>query len=113
MWGVCIDANVLNGSLSQAVVEYIIEDNKAIVISPTSNVILDISKIREIPDSPQFVYDELVSPTNHLDIMGRIHTIKWHFNLKCCYYKIQIDGKVKSKRYFDGDLIGVTNSREL
>ena len=60
MWGICIDVNVLNGALSQAVVEYIIKDNKAIVIAPIDNVVLDISKIREIPGSPQFVYGELV-----------------------------------------------------
>ena len=54
MWGICIDVNVLNGALSQAVVEYIIKDNKAIVIAPIDNVVLDISKIREIPGSPQF-----------------------------------------------------------
>jgi hypothetical protein len=33
-----------------------IKDNKAIVIAPIDNVVLDISKIREIPGSPQFVY---------------------------------------------------------
>lgn len=108
MWGICIDVNVLNGALSQAVVEYIIKDNKAIVIAPIDNVVLDISKIREIPGSPQFVYGELVSPINHLDMKGTIHIIKWHFNLKCCYYKIQINGKLKSKRYFGEDLVRVT-----
>ena len=108
MWGICIDVNVLNGALSQAVVEYIIKDNKAIVIAPIDNVVLDISKIREIPGLPQFVYGELVSPINHLDMKGTIHIIKWHFNLKCCYYKIQINGKLKSKRYFGEDLVRVT-----
>lgn len=80
MWGICIDVNVLNGVLSQAVVEYIIKDNKAIVIEPI----------------------------NHLDMKSTIHIIKWHFNLKCCYYKIQIKGKLKSKRYFSEDLVRVT-----
>lgn len=108
MWGMCIDVNVLNGALSQSVVEYIIKDNKAIVIAPIGNVVLDISKIRKNPDAPEFVYGELVSPINHLDMKGTIHIIKWHFNLKCCYYKIQINGKLKSKRYFGEDLVRVT-----
>jgi len=107
MWGICFDIDVLNGNLFQSVVEYNVKDNKAIVIAPIVNVILDISKIREIPTSPQFFYNELVSPINHLDIKGKIHSIKWHFNLECCYYKIQVNGKVKSKRYFAEDLVGV------
>ena len=106
MWGVCIDVNILNGALFQSVVEYIIEDNQAIVISPINNVVFDISKIREIPDSPRFVYGELVSPMNHLDMQGMIHSIKWNFKLKCCYYKIQVSGKVKSKHYLSEDLVG-------
>ena len=77
MWGICIDVNVLNGALSQSVVEYIIKDNKATIIAPI----------------------------NHLDMKGTIHIIKWHFDLKCCYYKIQINGKLKSKRYFSKDLV--------
>lgn len=108
MWGICIAVDVLNGALSQSVVEYIIKDNKAIVVSPVDNVVLDTSKIREISGTPQFIYGELVSPVNHPDMKGTINIIKWHGNLKCCYYKIQINGKVKSKRYFAEDLVGVT-----
>ena len=33
--------------------------------------------------------------------------IKWHFNLKACYYYIQVDGKNTSIRYFEKDLVGV------
>lgn len=108
MWGMCLDVDVLNGALSQSIVEYIIEDNRAKLISPVVNVVLDMSKIKEIPDAPRFVYGELVSPVNRLDMKGKIHTIKWHFDLNACYYYIQIDGKNKSKRYFEEDLVGVT-----
>ena len=108
MWGICLDVDVLNGARAQSVVEYIIEDNKTKLISPVDNVVLDMSKTKEIPEVPQFVYGELVSPVNHLDMKGKIHTIKWHFNLKACYYYIQVDGKNKSKRYFEEDLVGVT-----
>ncbi len=40
-------------------------------------------------------------------MIGKIHTIKWHYNLDCCFYHIQVNGKVKSKRYFEEDLVGV------
>lgn len=107
MWGICSDVDVLNGLLFQSVIEYNIVDNKAKLISPFTNVVIDMSKIKEIPDAPRFVYGEFVSPINHVDIKGKIHTIKWHFNLKACYYYIQVDGKNKSKRYFEEDLVGV------
>ena len=107
MWGMCFDVDVLNGALYQSVVEYVIEDNKVQLISPVDNVVLEISKIKEIPKVPRFVYGELVSPVNHLDMKGKIHTIKWYFNLNACYYYIQVDGKNKSKRYFEEDLVGV------
>ena len=107
MWGICLDVDALNGVLFQSIVEYIIEDNKAKLISPVKNVVLDMSKIKGISEAPRFVYGELVSPVNHLEVKGRIHTIKWHFNLKACYYYIQVDGKNKSKRYFEEDLVGV------
>ncbi len=75
--------------------------------SPSANVILDMSKIKEISDAPRFVYGEFVSPINHLDMEGKIHIIKWHFDLKECYYKIQVNGKMKSKRYFGEDLVEI------
>lgn len=107
MWGICSDVDVLNGLLFQSVIEYIIVDNKVKLISPFTNVVIDMSKIKEIPDVPRFVYGEFVSPINHLDMEGKIHIIKWHFALKECYYKIQVNGKLKSKRYFGDDLVGI------
>lgn len=48
MWGICLDVDALNGVLFQSIVEYIIEDNKAKLISPVKNVVLDMSKIKGI-----------------------------------------------------------------
>lgn len=107
MFGICLDVEVAEGKLSQAIVEYIVEKNQAIIIAPVSDVRLPVSKIRELSTPPKFFYDDLVSPINHLDMIGKIHTIKWHYNLGCCFYHIQVDGKLKSKRYFDEDLVGV------
>ena len=108
MWGICLDVDVCNGSLYQSVVEYNIEDDKVKLISPVNNVVIEMSKIKEIPKTPRFVYGEFVSPVNHLDMKGKIHIMKWHFNLNACYYYIQVDGKNKSKRYFEEDLVGGT-----
>lgn len=107
MWGMCVDVDVLDGDLFQSAVEYLIKNNKAIVISPIDNIVLDISKIVEVPSIPQFVYGEFVSPITHLDMKGTIHTIKWHFNSKSYYYQIQVNGRVKSKRYFGKELVRV------
>lgn len=108
MFGICLDVEVAEGKLSQAIVQYIVEENHAIIIAPVSEVRLPVSKIRELSTPPKFFYGESVSPINHLDMIGKIHTIKWHYNLGCCFYHIQVDGKVKSKRYFDEDLVGVS-----
>lgn len=107
MFGICQDMEVAEGKLSQAIVEYIIEENHAIIIAPIPEGRLPVSKIRKLTTPPKFFYNDLVSPTNHLDMIGKIHTIKWHYNLDCCFYHIQVNGKVKSKRYFDEDLVGV------
>ena len=107
MWGICLDVDVLNGLLFQTVVEYNIVDNNAELISPFDDVVISMSKIKEIPNIPCFSYGEIVSPINHLDIKGQIHIIKWHFDLKECYYKIQVNGNLKSRRYFAEDLVEI------
>ena len=99
MWGICLD--------SQAVVEYKIDNSKVLVILPEANDELDIKRIRELPASLRFVYGEQVSPCNHPDMTGVIIGIRWHFKRNCCFYTISVNGKKKSKRYFDDDLISM------
>ena len=65
MWGICLDSKALEDGLSQAVVQYKIDNSKALVISPKANYELDIKRIRELPAPPRFVYGEQVSPRNH------------------------------------------------
>lgn len=109
MWGVCLDLENA-ADLSSVVVRY--EDNQnggAVIISPESSSAPRLDKIKPLSDSPEFDYNARVSPTNHPEIEGKITRIYWHFDLKRYYYKIEINGKLKSKRYFSEDLI----SREV
>lgn len=109
MWGICLDAKTLEDGLFQTVVQYKIDhmDNKAVVISPRFNYKLDIEEIKELSAPPQYIYGEQVVPCNHPDVIGVIASIKWHFKLNCYFYTIMVNGKMKSKRYFDDDLISV------
>ena len=107
MWGICLDSKAWEDGLFQAVVQYKIDNSKALVMSPKANYELDIKKIRELPAPPRFVYGEQVSPCNHPDMTGVIIGIRWHFKRNCCFYIISVNGKKKSKRYFDDDLISM------
>lgn len=105
MWGICLDGKALEDGLFQAVVQYKIDNSKALVILPKENYELDIKEIRELPAPPRFVYGEQVSPRNHPGMTGMIIGIRWHFKRNCCFYTISVNGKTRSKRYFDDDLI--------
>lgn len=108
MWGIRLDGKAWEDGLIQAVVQYKIDNSKALVMSPKANYELDIKRIRELPALPRVVYGEQVSPCNHPDITGVIIGIRWHFKRNCYFYTISINGKTKSKRYFDDDLISTT-----
>lgn len=105
MWGRCVDIKAWEDGLFQAVVSYKIDNGKARVILPKADYELDIKEIMELPAPPRFAYGEQVSPRNHPDITGVITEIRWHSNRNCCFYTIRVNGKKKSKRYFDDDLI--------
>ena len=129
MWGICLDGKAWEDGLFQAVVQYKIDNRKALVMSPKANYELDIKKCLQhfmknlrfflnlrpsdeglsymdscVKCSSRFVYGEQISLCNHPDLTGVIIGIRWHFNRNCCFYTISINGKTKSKRYFD-DLI--------
>ena len=105
MWGICLDSIAMEDGLFQAVVQYKIDNSKALVILPKANYELDIKEIMELPAPPRFVYGEKVSPCNHLNITGVIVRIHWHFKRNCYFYTISVNEKIRSKRYFDDDLI--------
>ena len=105
MWGICLDGKALEDGLFQAVVQYKTDNGKAFVRLPKAKYGLEIERIRELPVPPRFVYGEQVSPCNHPDMTGVIVGIRWHFKRNCCFYTISVNGKKRSKRYFDEDLI--------
>lgn len=108
MWGICFDGKALEEgiySLYQGVVEYKIENNKAVMIRPKADREMDIKDIKELSEPPRFVYGERVSPCNHPDMIGVVVAIKWHFKYDRCFYFISVNGKMKSRRYFDDELI--------
>lgn len=106
MWGVCLDINT--PELFQAVVQYIVKDEKtAVLISPESVCNPDLESIKPLSAPPEFVYGARVSALNHAGIEGSIARIFWHFDKNRFYYKIEINGKIKSKRYFAEELTEV------
>lgn len=105
MWGLYLDSKAFEDGLFHAVVQYKIDNSKALVILPRANYELDIKEIMELPAPPRFVYGERVSPCNHPDMIGVIVGIHWHFKRNCYFYTISVNEKTRSKRYFDDDLI--------
>ena len=71
MWGLYLDSKAFEDGLFHAVVQYKIDNSKALVMSPKANYELDIKRIRELPALPRFVYGEQVSPCSHPDMTGR------------------------------------------
>lgn len=106
-WGVYLDFETYDIGLFQTVVKYMADEagGMAIIMSPVTMHHVRESNIRELQTQPQFSYGEKVVPHNHLDTNGIVVGIYWHFNLKCFYYRIRIGEKIKSKRYFEKDLI--------
>lgn len=111
MWGICFDrilrdGNIFPSGLFQRVVEYkISEDNTtANLVYPIEGQIA-IDTIKSLDNPPQFMKGDLVSPVNHPDMIGVIQEIGWHFNCQEYLYFISVNGRKKSKRYYDRDLI--------
>lgn len=107
MWGVCLDFNV--PELFQTVVQYD-EDKqsgKAVIISPESFYIPDLESIKPLSAPPEFVYGARVSPINHPETAGIISRIFWRFDKNRYFYKIEINGRLKSRRYFAEELTEV------
>ena len=113
-WGVCLDFDTYDIGLFQTVVQYTADEagEMAIIMSPVTMIHVKKSNIRELQTPPQFSYGEKIVPHNHFDINGNVVGIYWHFKLNCFYYRIRIADKIKSKRYFEKDLISFEDSAE-
>ena len=105
MWGICLDSESMQEGLFQKVIQYSIDENgEAVITLPETAFKPDIKHIRALSAPPKYIYKNQVSPCKHPEITGVICDIYWHFKLNCCFYIIKVNGKVKSKRYYDDDL---------
>lgn len=105
MWGICLDSEAMQAGLFQKVIQYEMDENGEVIITlPKSACRPDMKLIRKLPGPPKHIYGDKVSPGNHPDITGVVCGIGWHFKQNCCFYTIKINGRVKSKRYYDDEL---------
>jgi hypothetical protein len=103
-WAICLDYDLIP-NLGQMVVPYeIITPEVATVTFNGASYKVPLAKIKAI-DAPKFAYGDTVSPTNHPELIGVVHVIRYHFDRNEPMYFIKINEKKKSKRYFCDDLI--------
>ena len=100
MWGVCLAHSA--DELFQTIIQYEVQDGKALISK--SGLTVDLKHIKPLCDPPEYVFDSSVSPIDHPELAGKIAKIYWHFNRECYYYKISVNGKMKSRRYFADEL---------
>jgi len=62
-----------------------------------------IDGIIKLPFAPQFQIGDLVNIKE--DQKGVINTMQWHFKKQSYYYTVKIGNKLKSKRYFEEELL--------
>ncbi len=113
MWGICFDTMECEGKiypseLFQRVIEYRISEESAdmaCLIYPVKGVRIAVEKIRALDNPPRFTDGQLVSPVSHPEMAGVIRGIGWHFEKREYMYFITVNGRKKSKRYYDNDLI--------
>lgn len=110
MWGVCIDIKQYRAGVYQQVVLYEMwEDGSALILMPERAAGILCFKGEEeilaLPAPPKYIYGQRVFPVNHPERQGIVLKIGWHFKRNCCFYKIKIGKKIKSRRYFENELI--------
>jgi hypothetical protein len=102
-WAICFDINL--PFLFREVINYKLVSHDIVEISHEDNVYnTSIENIRIITPL-KYVIGDQVSPKNHPEIIGIIWNIIFHFDKNEPMYYIKINGKKKSKRYFENDLI--------
>ena len=107
-WAVCLNEH----NFFQHVVSYtLISPEIARVYYKNKSCDIPVNNIRPI-NAPEFVFGDIVSPINHLDITGTVCGIMFHFKRNEPIYFISINGKRKSKRYFKDELTRIENLLE-
>ena len=102
-WAICLDINI--PFLFQQIIQCKIISYDTVEIIHEDNIYkTSIENIRII--SPlKFLIGDQVSPKNHPELIGIIWNTIYHFGKNEPTYYIKINGKKKSKRYFENDLI--------
>ena len=60
--------------------------------------------VKIIPQKSTFFWGDNVQEVNRPQIIGVIEKIEWHYKEQKYFYYISINGKMKSRRYYDEDL---------
>lgn len=102
MWGLYLDSGRFGGF--QTVIQY--DNAKAEMLTPERGAI-KLECLKPLSNPPEFEYNARVSPVNHPELTGIIAKIYWHFDKQSYYYIIEINGKLKSRRYFAEDLASI------
>ena len=107
MWGICHDWAEENNNIFQKAIEYEPDPDgeTANLLQPVKDAKVPIKNIMTPDKPPAFVYGDLVSPTNHPDMIGKIYRIQWHYKNNSYNYYITVNDRKKSKRYYEEDLI--------
>ena len=94
-----------SSELSSRVVPYkITSPGVATVMYKGKNYDIPLDRIQRI-EPPKFTYGDFVSPVNHPELVGIVSDMIYHGAKKAPMYFIEINGKKKSKRYFENDLL--------
>ena len=102
-WAICFYIDV--PCLFQRVVSYEKESSQVVTVFYRGEFFkVPMDKMREI-NPPKFAYGDTVSPANHLELTGVITDIVYHGGREEPMHFIEINGKRKSKRYFEDDLV--------
>ncbi|MDE7430386.1 MAG: hypothetical protein K2N34_00470 [Lachnospiraceae bacterium] len=104
MWGIFLNVEKGNKDLYQTVVEYVVSGAKALVISPVPKLEVDIEDIKALHNMPEYLYGEKIRICKHNEPTGLVVGIYWNFKKEQFFYKLSVNGRVKSKRYYNKDL---------
>ena len=101
-WAVCTFPDY---DMIQSIVTYeMLDSQTAIVKHYEKTYRMEFKYLRPIA-TPKFVWGDKVSPANYPDWIGEVAGMGYHFKNEEMMYRLIIDGKMKSKRYFAADLI--------
>jgi len=101
-WAVCTFPDY---DMIQSIVTYEMLDLQTALVKHHEKTYIIESKYIKPIATPKFVWGDKVSPANHPEWIGEVVSMGYHFKNKEMMYILSINGKMKSKRYFAGDLI--------